>query len=87
VNWPLVQISVVVATIQTSYLMYFVKKHTNYVNIALKAVVGKGSLRVALMQGLVGPKGSVRTSILDFLRKPRKGSELIFLHLYLDGYN
>lgn len=48
-------------------------EHTICVNIALKAVVGKGSLRVALMQGLVGPKGSVRTSILDFLKKTSKG--------------
>jgi len=62
-----------------------VSKHTLHVKIALKAVVGKGSLRVALMQGLVGPKGSVRTNIMSFLRIPRKGSELIFLHLYFDG--
>jgi len=40
------------------------------------------------MQGLVGPKGSVRTNIdVCLKRMPRKGSELIFLHLYIDGYN
>jgi len=36
------------------------------IEIALKAVVGKGSLRVALMQGLVGPKSSVKTNIEFF---------------------
>jgi len=33
------------------------------VEIALMAVVGKVSLRLALMQGLVGPKRSVKTNI------------------------
>jgi hypothetical protein len=63
VNDLLVQISVVVAAIQTSYDMCkCMQKQTLYVDIALKAVVEKVSLRVALMQGLVGPKGLVKTS-------------------------
>jgi hypothetical protein len=52
-----VQISVVVADIQTSYLF---QGRRNLFPIldskALKIVVGKVFLRVALMQKLVGPK-------------------------------
>ena len=67
------QISVVVAAIQTSYDMYRAGQSTVwYVEIALKAVVGKVSLRVALMQGLVGPKSLVKTGI----HKNSKGNQV-----------
>jgi len=73
VNWLLVQISVVVAAIQTSYDMWYTcKDNVFHVEIALKAVVGKVSLRVALMQGLVGPKSLVKTS----LHKDSKGNQV-----------
>lgn len=49
------QISVVVAAIQTSYCFDLVSI-TRSDGKALKAVVEKVSLRVALMQRLVGPK-------------------------------
>jgi len=52
--FSLVQISIVVADIQTSYKK-FLKKNFY---IALKAVVEKVSLRVALMQRLAGLKYS-----------------------------
>jgi len=68
-----VQISVVVAAIQTSYDMCSAcNNNALYVEIALKAVVEKVSLRVALMQGLVGPKGLVKTS----LHKNSKGNQV-----------
>jgi len=68
-----VQISVVVAAIQTSYDMCCAcQDNAQHVEIALKAVVEKVSLRVALMQGLVGPKGLVKTS----LHKNSKGNQV-----------
>jgi len=49
-EWSLVQILVVVATIQTSVW-------SSYEDVlALKTVVEKVSLKLANMQGLVGPK-------------------------------
>jgi hypothetical protein len=48
-------------------------------NEALKAVVEKVSLRVALMQGLVGPK-CVEKSVNSQLRQTRKGIRLKFLN-------
>jgi ribosomal protein S19 len=54
----LVQISVIVAIIQTGYGMYKGRATTQpkYVCKALKIVVGKVFLRLAIMQELVGPK-------------------------------
>jgi hypothetical protein len=53
-----VQISVIVAIIQTKYNTYkgWTILRLLYVREALKIVVGKVFLRVALMQELVGPK-------------------------------
>jgi hypothetical protein len=56
-KYLLVQISVAVATIQTSYDFFYQGINTLIINFkALKAVVEKVFLRVALMQELVGPK-------------------------------
>jgi hypothetical protein len=53
-----VQISVIVAIIQTNYIPSWMatKMLVHVGRKALKIVVGKVSLRVALMEGLVGPK-------------------------------
>jgi hypothetical protein len=55
-----VQISVIVAIIQTKYNTYkgWTILRLLYVREALKIVVGKVFLRVALMEELVGPKGN-----------------------------
>jgi hypothetical protein len=58
----LVQILVVVAAIQTSYQSRDVADSTNVAGEALKVVVDKGSLRVALMQRSVGPKCSEKSN-------------------------
>lgn len=55
------QISVVVAAIQTSYSFESISI-VDSDSEALKAVVGKVSLRVALMQRLVGPKRQEKSS-------------------------
>jgi len=57
-----VQISVVVAIIQTRYISLYKISPVKYKEgIALKAVVEKVSLRLAIMQRLVGPKYQVKT--------------------------
>jgi len=62
-NWLLVQISVVVAAIQTRYMRARSGQNTLCVReAALKSVVERGSLRVALKQGWVGPKCPVKTN-------------------------
>lgn len=65
-KWSLVQISVVVAIIQTS-LSFLYGKYGKILSScigskALKAVVEKVSLRLAIMQRLVGPKYPVKTT-------------------------
>jgi len=50
-----VQISVVVATILTKYVNETALASARY-NIAWKAVVEKGSTRLAITRGLAGPK-------------------------------
>jgi len=64
-----VQILVVVAIIQTSYTI---------IGRALKAVVEKVSLRVALSQGLVGPEDQVNSEYKSEMILIRKGIRLIF---------
>jgi|SwirhirootsSR1_FD_contig_121_86453_length_1608_multi_4_in_0_out_0_1 hypothetical protein len=66
VKWSLVQISVVVAIIQTS-LSFFTWEYGKILSScvesrALKAVVEKVSLRLAIMQRSVGPKYPVKTT-------------------------
>jgi hypothetical protein len=62
VKWSRVKISVVVAFIQTSYLFKILTYPKGILDgRALKTVVGKVFLRVALMQKLVGPKCQVKT--------------------------
>lgn len=65
VKWSLVQISVVVAIIQTSLSSFTWEKglirSSCVESKAWKAVVGKVSLRLAIMQRLVGPKYPVKT--------------------------
>jgi len=56
-NYSLVQISVIVAIIQTNNIIKYVLNSTAYFESkALTIVVGKVFLRVALKQELVGPK-------------------------------
>jgi len=43
-----------------------VQKIINYLNLALKTVVEEVSLRVALMQGLVDPKCSMKINISKY---------------------
>jgi len=71
----LVQILVLVATIQTRLLTGVL---CTFVYIALKAVVEKVSLTLANRQGSVGPK-SRGNPLINRL----KGSRLIFLHFRL----
>jgi len=57
VKWLLVQILVVVAAIQTGNNLHTACQNKAVCGwTALKSVVEKVSLRVALKQGLVGPK-------------------------------
>ena len=67
-KWSLVQISVVVATIQMSYILNLFDCRT------LKTVVEKVSLRVALMQGSVSPKRVEKSNILSSYDRRKRES-------------
>ena len=60
-----------------------VQKILKYLSLALKTVVEEVSLRVALMQGLVDPKCSMKINISKNIRMTRKGIRLIFLNFYI----
>jgi len=80
-KYLLVQISVAVATIQTSYDFFYQGINTLIINFkALKAVVEKVFLRVALMQELVGPKYQEKSNKKINIRMIWKGIRLIFLN-------
>jgi len=69
-----VQISVVVADIQTSYLFQGGRDSFSILDSkALKVVVGKVFLRVALMQKLVGPKCPEKSN-KKYVMKDTKGN-------------
>jgi hypothetical protein len=77
-KWPSVQISVVVAANQARNIIQSGRHPMSaLVGIALRTVVGKGSLRVALMQRLVGPKWQEKSS-LYFVMKTTKGNRVNF---------
>jgi len=73
VKWSLVQILVVVAAIQTRYIcIVTVKNRSLYIKVALKSVVENASLRVALMQGLVGPKRQAKANKQNYDSRERE---------------
>ena len=72
----LVQILVVVAIIQTRYFNLWLCK-------ALKTVVEKVSLRVALSQGLVGPKDQVNSEYWPAMVIDPKGNQVNIPELWL----
>jgi len=87
VKRPIVQISVVVAAIHTSYWSFSHRGPNTSVRDgeALKVVVEKVSLRVALMQGSVGPKCSGKPSKCTFIMKDTKGNQVNIPELGVAG--